>query len=109
VEGKVDNNRKDDGTDNAGGRCAEVDYDHCEGSRGEGNDANDDGGLSYGLSLNFEGKFHPPSNEKGEIECQGLKEKCWKGARARGWNPRIVLTAELRQRHLHGSWCGLTT
>ncbi len=94
MEGKVDNNRKDDGTDDASGRCAEVDHDCHEGSRGEGNKADDDGGMSYGLSFNFEGKFHPSSNEKGEKECRGLKKKCWKGACARGWNPGIALTAE---------------
>ncbi len=64
AEGEVDNNCKDNGTGNTGRRCAKVNRNRCEGSRGEGNNANDDGGLSYRLSINFEDKFHPPSDEK---------------------------------------------
>ncbi len=70
---EVDNYHQDNRTDDSGQRGAKVDLNRCKRARRKSNDANDNGGLRHRLGLDFESKFHAPSNGNKENERGELK------------------------------------
>ncbi len=107
VEGKVDNDRKDDGADDTSRPDAEVDRDRCEQAGGERDDADDNRGLCRRLSFDFEGKFHASSDGDGKEKQKNLRKRAEKAPVLKEGIQGQCRRRKLRRRHLHGSWGGL--
>jgi hypothetical protein len=75
-EGKGHNHCKNNGTTKDSEHGVEIVCDHIKGARHEGNNNNNDGGVSDFLSFSFEVKLHPPKDKKGEGDEEGLKREC---------------------------------
>jgi hypothetical protein len=74
LKGEVEDNREDNGTDDAGEGSIDVDCNCGKEARGKGNDTNDDGSLCHGLSFNLEGKFHSLLEKSGRKSAKGLNK-----------------------------------
>ena len=75
------NNRAENADQGAVG----VPHDCCQGTRGEGDDGDDDTCLCHGLSFDFEDKFHVKSqSQDGRKKEKGSKKSVGYSARVRG-------------------------
>jgi hypothetical protein len=83
---KGHNHCKSNGTTKDSGHGVEIVRNHTRGARSEGNNTNNDGGLSDFLSFNFEEKLHSPKDKTGEGDEAELE-------REQGWNPGTGSTA----------------
>jgi hypothetical protein len=74
MEGRVHNNCQNDSAGGTNKGALRVNHNPRQGSRGEGNNSNDDNCLSHRLGFDFEGKFH----------YQGKRQEVGRKKRARG-------------------------
>ena len=79
-EGKGHNHRKNNGTTKDSGQGVEIVRDHSKEARHEGNNNNNDGGVSDFLSFSFEVKLHSPKDKNGEGDEEGLERECCRDA-----------------------------
>jgi hypothetical protein len=73
AKGELDDDRQRYGTGDADEGRIDINRDRHEGAQSEGDDTDDDGGLSHGICFYFEGEFHPLPTRSEKKNRQGLE------------------------------------